>query len=88
MYVHINMYVHMFICTYGHTYINPLFLGFVFLPVQGLRSAEKRTFVLAGMEQLIIQLILSLICWAPAPRGGVTRQGVVLTDLQSRLDCQ
>jgi hypothetical protein len=25
---------------------------------------------------------------ALAPRGGVTRQGVVLTDLQSLLDCQ
>ncbi len=25
---------------------------------------------------------------ARAPRGGVTRQGVVLTDLQSLLDCQ
>ena len=24
----------------------------------------------------------------PLPRGGVTRQGVVLTDLQSLLDCQ
>jgi hypothetical protein len=32
-------------------------------------------------------IVLAVICWS-APRGGVTRQGVVLTDLQSLLDCQ
>ena len=34
-------------------------------------------------------IVLAVICWSPsAPRGGVTRQGVVFTDLQSLLDCQ
>ncbi len=33
-------------------------------------------------------LMLTLNAGALAPRGGVTRQGVVLTDLQSLLDCQ
>jgi hypothetical protein len=34
-------------------------------------------------------IVLAVICWARgSPRGGVTRQGVVLTDLQSPLDCQ
>ena len=34
-------------------------------------------------------IVLVVICWARAPGGGgVTRQGVVLTDLQSLLDCQ
>ena len=32
--------------------------------------------------------LLAVICWARAPRVGVTRQGTVLTDLQSLLDCQ
>jgi hypothetical protein len=33
-------------------------------------------------------IVLAVICWARAPRGGVTRQGVALTDLQSLLDCK
>jgi hypothetical protein len=33
-------------------------------------------------------LVLAVICWAHAPRGGVTRQGVVLTDLSSLGDWQ
>jgi hypothetical protein len=33
-------------------------------------------------------IVLAVRCWARAPRGGVTPQGVVLTDLQSLLDCQ
>ena len=32
--------------------------------------------------------ILAVNAGARAPRGGVTRQGVVLTDLQSLRDCQ
>ena len=32
--------------------------------------------------------VLAVIAGARAPRGGVTRQGVVLTDLMSLLDCQ
>ena len=32
--------------------------------------------------------VLTVNAGARAPRGGVTRQGVVLTDLQSLLDCQ
>jgi hypothetical protein len=32
-------------------------------------------------------IVLAVICWARAS-GGVTRQGVVLTDLQSLPDCQ
>jgi hypothetical protein len=30
-------------------------------------------------------IVLAVVWW---PRGGVTRQGVVLADLQSLLDCQ
>jgi hypothetical protein len=33
-------------------------------------------------------IVLAVHAGARAPRGGVTRQGVVLTDLQSLLDCQ
>jgi hypothetical protein len=33
-------------------------------------------------------IVLAVNARARAPRGGVTRQGVVLTDLQSLLDCQ
>jgi hypothetical protein len=33
-------------------------------------------------------IVLAVICRARAPRCGVTRQGVVLTDLQSLVDCQ
>jgi hypothetical protein len=33
-------------------------------------------------------MVLAVTCWARAPRGGVTRQGVVLTDLESLLGCQ
>jgi hypothetical protein len=33
-------------------------------------------------------VVLAVICWARASRGGVTRQVVVLADLQSLLDCQ
>ena len=33
-------------------------------------------------------IVLAVICWARAPTGGVTRQGVALTDLESLLDCQ
>ena len=33
-------------------------------------------------------IILAVNAGARAPRGGVTRQGVVLTDLPSHLDCQ
>jgi hypothetical protein len=32
--------------------------------------------------------VLAVICWPRAPRGGVTRQGDVLTDLHSLFDCQ
>jgi hypothetical protein len=32
--------------------------------------------------------VLAVNAGARAPRGGVTRQGVVLTDLQSLLDCR
>ena len=35
-----------------------------------------------------VGVVLAVICWARAPRGDVTRQGVVLTDLQSLLNCQ
>jgi hypothetical protein len=31
-------------------------------------------------------IVLAVICWSPS--GGVTRQGDVLNDLQSLLDCQ
>ncbi len=40
---------------------------------------------------LLLLLLLLLLLprrGARAPRGGVTRQGVVLTDFQSLLDCQ
>jgi len=33
-------------------------------------------------------IVLAVICCARAPRGSVTGQGVVLTDLQSLLDYQ
>jgi hypothetical protein len=33
-------------------------------------------------------IVLAVICWAHAPRGGVTRQDVVLADLQSLFYCQ
>ena len=39
-------------------------------------------------RSLLTLLVLAVICWARAPRGGVSPQGVVLTDLQSLLDCQ
>jgi hypothetical protein len=32
--------------------------------------------------------VIAVICWARAPRGGITGQGVVLTDLKSLFDCQ
>jgi hypothetical protein len=52
---------------------------------------------LPSLSQINVSLlILSLsepvppvICWARAPRGvAATRQGIVLTDLESLLDCQ
>jgi len=33
-------------------------------------------------------IVLAAICWARAPRNGVTRQSVEIVDLQSLLDCQ
>jgi hypothetical protein len=35
-----------------------------------------------------VRRVLAVNAGNRAPRGGVTRQGVVLTDLQSLLDCQ
>ena len=33
-------------------------------------------------------IVLAVVCWAPSAQRRCTRQGVVLTDLQSLLDCQ
>ena len=46
----------------------------------------RRQGVPHGQTELSGGIVLAVICWARAPRGGVTRQGVVLTDLQSLLD--
>ena len=37
---------------------------------------------------LCLSRVLAVNAGARAPRGGVTRQGVVLTDLPSLCDCQ
>jgi len=37
---------------------------------------------------IVLAAVLPSYAGARAPRGGVTRQGVVLADLQSLLDCQ
>ncbi len=37
------------------------------------------------MAKRRVDEVLAVLCWARAPRGGVTRQGIVLTDLESLL---
>jgi len=86
MYVHINMYVHMSICTYGHTYVNPLFSWFCLSASSGAVQGLKRTFVLAGMEQFLIQLSLSFV--GPMRPEAVLPDRALCLPFQSRLDCQ
>jgi hypothetical protein len=51
------------------------------------RAREKGSFKSFPFSK-IFSFLFSLSLLSRAPRGGVTRQGVVLTDLQSLLDCQ
>jgi hypothetical protein len=61
---------------------------FLHIPAQ---AGETTAFPPYGAKSLDLALAVSLVrclnAGALAPRGGVTRQGVVLTDLQSLLDC-
>ena len=53
---------------------------------QNLLARAPRTLLLSFIVNKT-SLTLSHSAGARSPRGGVTRQGVVLTDLQSLLDC-
>jgi hypothetical protein len=54
------------------------------------RAPPRCTYRPSVTYSLSIKLLSLAVIYARAraPRGGVTRQGVVLTDLQSLLDCQ
>jgi hypothetical protein len=52
------------------------------------RSSQLFHLILGFLPLSTPPPILAVNTGARAPRGGVTRQGVVLTDLQSLCDCQ
>jgi|LauGreDrversion4_2_1035121.scaffolds.fasta_scaffold3041918_1 hypothetical protein len=51
-------------------------------------SSKENVFLGENVFSSLSRSISTLLALSRAPRGGVTRQGVVLTDLQSPLDCQ